>query len=293
MSRLSQGAFVAFQRLIPQHGLSRLFGMLAKSEQRWLSRLMIRAFSSVYDVDLDEAARPNVDGYRSFNDFFTRELKADARPLAPGERMAICPADGVISQAGEIRAGQLLQAKGHTYSLEALLGEPPEATAFEGGCFATVYLAPHNYHRVHLPVDGKLIRTRAIPGTLYSVNQVTETHIDGLFARNERLVCFFDTPFGEMAVVLVGAMIVASIETVWVSPVSPYTEIRTTEFRTDVRAQAQAQARDHEYQRGAEIGRFLLGSTVIVCMQPGRARLDDGLQPGSARLMGQPLFTLR
>ena len=279
MSRSGHSLFIALQRLLPHHGLSRFAGWMANS--RRLSQLLIRGFNATYDVDLSEAVRSSRTDYESFNDFFTRELKPDARPLDAPSAVAISPADGTISQVGKITDGQLLQAKGHRYSLEALLGESPLTAGFEGGTFATVYLAPKDYHRVHLPVAGRLTKSRAIPGALYSVNGVTEAHIDGLFARNERLVCFFDTEFGDLAVVLVGAMLVASIETVFGSAPSPYRKLETNLHH------------DQSFERGAEVGRFLLGSTVIVCMQAGRASLVEGLEHGSMVRMGQPLFTLR
>jgi phosphatidylserine decarboxylase len=279
MSRSAHRVFIALQHLLPHHGLSRFAGWMANS--RRLGQTLIRGFNATYDVDLSEAVRSSRTDYESFNDFFTRELKPEARPLDAPSGVAVSPADGAISQVGEITDGQLLQAKGHRYSLAALLGECPLESGFEGGTFATIYLAPRDYHRVHLPVAGRLVKSRSIPGALYSVNGVTEAHIDGLFARNERLVCFFDSDFGTLAVILVGAMLVASIETVWGSPTSPYQGVETSLHH------------DQSFQRGAEIGRFLLGSTVIVCMQAGRAALIDGLQHGSIVRMGQPLFTLR
>ena len=278
-ARGSSRLFVALQKLAPQHALSRAFGMLADSHSRWLKNLLIRTFARVYEVNLAEAARPSCHDYVSFNDFFTRELKPDARPLAGIDATTVvCPADGVISQAGTIEQGRLLQAKGHSYSLDALLGESGEA--FNGGVFATIYLAPKDYHRVHLPASGRLSRTRTIPGTLFSVNARTEAHIEGLFARNERLVCFFETSFGPMAMVLVGAMIVAGIDTVWPGPASPYQAVLET-------------SHDQEpLPRGAEIGRFFLGSTVIVCLPPGFAALDTGSTPDAPVKMGQALMSL-
>jgi len=277
--RSSNSLFVALQRLLPQHGLSRAVGVLAASQQEWLKRLQIRAFARLYEVDLNDAAQPTVDDYLSFNDFFTRALKPGIRPLAGSdETTAVCPADGVISQAGSISQGRLLQAKGHDYSLDSLLGE--SSRSFDGGSFATIYLAPRDYHRVHLPVRGRLRRTRAIPGALFSVNATTEAQIDGLFARNERLVCYFDTTLGSMAVVLVGAMIVAGIETAWDGPASPYQTLQETRHELD------------PFNRGVEIGRFFLGSTVIVCLPPNSAELASGLTPGTPVKMGQALFHL-
>jgi len=270
--------FAALQRLVPQHAVSRAAGMLARTEARWLKNAFIGAFTRLYDVDLTEAKRSTPGDYDCFNDFFTRALRPGARPLPDDPLAIVSPADGTVSQAGAITdGGKLLQAKGHTYSLEALIGEP--AGRFEGGTFATVYLAPADYHRVHAPVAGTLVRTRAIAGALYSVNAATEATIPGLFARNERLVCTFDTDHGQVLVVLVGAMIVASIETVWPGPTSPYRGEILTAYDTGV-------------ARGAEIGRFLVGSTVIVCLEPGRARLDASLTPGRRVRMGEAIGRL-
>lgn len=276
-STVAERAFIALQRLLPQHALSRLVGHLAASRSPWIRRPFIHAFARAYDVDLAEAARTSLHDYASFNDFFTRELKPGARPLAGDGETAICPADGVVSQTGDIHRGTLLQAKGHRYALEALLGE--RADGWEGGTFATIYLAPRDYHRVHLPVAGRLVRTRTVPGALYSVNAVTEAGIEGLFARNERLVCLFDTAAGPMALVMVGAMIVAGIDTVWPGPESPYRGVTVSGHALDL-------------ARGAEIGRFYLGSTVIVCMGPGRAALAPGVASGVPVRMGQALFQL-
>lgn len=267
------------QRLLPQHGMSRLAGSLSRSELPWLKRALIRLFTSLYDVNMSEAARPRLEDYLSFNDFFTRALKPTARPLPGDPLVAVSPADGHISQAGRIEAGRLLQAKGNAYDLDALIGE--RADHFDGGTFATVYLAPRDYHRVHLPLAGRLHSSRAIPGALFSVNAATEAEIPSLFVRNERLVCRFVTDHGELLVILVGALIVASIETVWGGPSSPYQRIEATTHDGPT------------FKRGAEIGRFLVGSTVIVCMQPGRAKLASGIRTGASVRMGQPLLSLR
>ncbi|MEZ5560136.1 MAG: archaetidylserine decarboxylase [Pseudomonadales bacterium] len=271
-------SFAAFQRLLPQHGLSRLAGRLAKSESARLSRLLIRTFARHYRVDMGDAAEPSLDGYRSFNDFFTRALREGTRPLDADPAALLCPADGTISQAGRIDGDRLLQAKGTSYSLRALTGE--DCREFHGGSFATVYLAPRDYHRVHLPLAGTLRRTRAIPGALFSVNARTEAAISDLFCRNERLVCRFETAAGAMLVVLVGALIVASIETVWDEAPSPYR--RSTSRAWEV-----------SFPRGAEIGRFLLGSTVIVCCEPDRVVLEPSLCHGEPVRVGQRLGTVR
>jgi len=267
-------AFAALQRLLPQHGLSRLIGRAAASERRWLSQLIIRRFSAHYGVDLSETERPHPEQYASFNDFFTRALRADARPLAEDPSAVLCPADGAISQLGTLDGDRLLQAKGTRYSLEGLAGR--DLPQFAGGSFATIYLAPRDYHRVHLPVAGRLERTTAIPGALFSVNASTEAAVTDLFCRNERLVCEFDTALGPMLLVLVGALIVASIETVWPGPRSPYRRQETRDY-------------DETFDGGAEIGRFLLGSTVIVCFEAGRVAWDPALAAGSRVRMGTAL----
>ena len=224
-----------------------------------------------------EAERPNLDDYHSFNDFFTRGLKPDARPPDADPRALLCPADGTISQAGRIHDDRLLQAKGNSYSLRGLLGD--DDPALHGGSFVTVYLAPRDYHRVHLPAPGTLTSTTAIPGALFSVNARTEAAVSDLFCRNERLVCRFETDFGPMLVVLVGAMIVASIETVWNETPSPYERVATRRWH-------------QHFDRGAEIGRFLLGSTVIVCCPPGAIELNPEVRSGRAVQVGQSLGRL-
>lgn len=282
MSHALDRGFVALQRLIPQHALSRLIGRLARSRRRWIRAPFVRLFAAAYRVDMSEACVRSLDEYATFNDFFTRALREDARPLAGDAATGVCPADGTLSQAGIIESGRLLQAKGHSYTLEALLGGTGlvDPARFEGGPFATIYLAPNDYHRVHLPLAGRLVTTRTVPGALFSVNGTTETHIEGLFARNERLVCHFATPVGDMLVVLVGAMIVAGIQTVWPGPESPYRRIETT-GHTGI-----------ALERGAEIGRFLLASTVIVCLPPAAGSLAPGLTAGMRVRMGQRLFDL-
>ena len=266
--------FVALQNILPQHGLSRLTGRVAQSEIPWLKNAFIKAFANAYNVNLDEAEQDAFTDYACFNDFFTRALKPHARPIADGDGILVSPADGVVSQTGAIHQDQLMQAKGHHYSLYSLAGDL--GRGFEDGNFVTVYLAPSDYHRVHLPFDGTLTDTLAVPGALYSVNAATEQGIEGLFARNERLVCQFETAFGPMLVILVGAMIVASIETDWLGPTSPYTQV------------------DHDqhhlvYQRGDEIGRFLLGSTVICCFPKGAVTIHDTIRTGAKVQMGQAL----
>ncbi len=266
--------FCSLQKILPQHGLSRIAGHVASSQTSWLKDLLITQFAKAYRVNLSEAQLTDPADYLSFNDFFTRALKAGARPFATGEQTILSPADGTVSQLGKISQDQLLQAKGHSYSLHSLAGELGKE--FNNGTFCTIYLAPSDYHRVHLPFDGTLTRTKAIPGALFSVNASTEANIEGLFARNERLVCRFETAHGPMLVILVGAMIVASIETDWLGPASPYTLVEDTEHHL-------------VYHGGDEIGRFLLGSTVICCFPENSMDLDGHLRVGSKVKMGESL----
>ena len=251
--------YLALQRALPQHLLSRLIGDLAETRMPWVRRLLIRAAMRRFRIDLTEAAEPDCERYASFNDFFTRKLKPGARPLMGDARTLVSPADGVISEAGRIAGNSLLQAKGSTFTLEALLGESSaRTTALRDGCFATIYLSPRDYHRVHMPLSGTLIATRYIPGRLFSVNLRTARALPNLYAGNERLVCWFDTPAGQMAVVLVGALLVAGIDTVWQGRYLPGA------LREDSFTKGQV-----ELVRGAELGRFRFGSTVIVLAPPG------------------------
>jgi phosphatidylserine decarboxylase len=254
--------------------LSRLAGHLARSSTGWWKRAAIRTFARVYDVDLNEAEAVALEEFATFNDFFTRALKPGTRPLASNPRALVSPADGCISQIGRIEDGTLLQAKGHRYSLTQLAGNL--GSGFDGGTFATVYLAPKDYHRVHLAFSARLEATLAIPGALFSVNRATEQAVDDLFLKNERLVCRFSTDFGPMLQVFVGAMIVGSIATVWNEEPTPYDTPRITEH-------------DLAFRRGDEIGRFMLGSTVICCFPKGVVSLDPNLEPGSPIRMGQSL----
>lgn len=267
--------FVNLQRVLPQHLLSRMVGLLASSSLPFFSVPFIRLFARSYNVNMAEADRSDLGAYDSFNDFFTRTLKPGARPFPADSRALLCPADGVISQVGRIENGTLLQAKGIRYSFAALGGDAATAD-FEGGQFLTVYLAPRDYHRVHLPIAGELHQSVAIPGALFSVNGHTEGEIEGLFCRNERLVMAFRTDVGRMLVIMVGAMIVAGIETTWPGPRSPY---------------QQKIVREHGigFARGDEVGRFLLGSTVILAFERDAVRLDDRLVAGRAVRMGETI----
>ncbi len=276
---MSPEAFAALQRALPQHALTRLVGWLAKSELPFVKDTFIRGFARAYNISLAEAQIESLAGFPSFNDFFTRALKPDARPLAADPLAFACPADGAISQCGTIEDGTLLQAKGTRYRLDSL-ADAPVSQRYRGGHFATVYLAPNNYHRYHLPTAARLTSARGVPGALFSVNASTEAAISDLFCRNERLVCEFETEQGPMLMVLVGALIVGAIETRFGSPPSPYT-------------QRFEQAQDRPFERGEELGQFLLGSTVIVCTGPGMVQWRDGLAAGTAVRMGETIGRLR
>jgi phosphatidylserine decarboxylase len=268
------------QRFLPQHGLSRLAGRLAESRRVVIAQSLIRAFARVYGVDLSEAARVKAADYVCFNDFFTRELAPGRRPLPPDPDLLVAPADGTISALGTVDEGTLLQAKGIRYPLATLLGDADSAARFTGGSFVTIYLAPRDYHRVHAPASGRLRTSRAIPGALFSVNARTEAALPELFCRNERLVLELDATFGPLALVMVGALVVASIETPFGTPTSPFRR------RVDC-------AHDAIVARGMEAGRFLAGSTVIVVWPGGVADLLTDLESGARVRMGEPLARIR
>lgn len=273
-------AFIALQHILPQHALSRFAGSLAASETPWLRDRLIRRFVAAYGVDLSEAAR-GIGQFTSFNDFFTRELKPGARPLGDASQFILSPADGAVSQLGPITGGRIIQAKGRDYSVAEILGcAAEEAKRFEGGGFITIYLSPKDYHRVHMPAAGTLAATSYIPGDLYSVNTATAAGVDRLFARNERLSCRFDGPDGHFASVMVGAMIVAGIDTVW-----------PNRFRTHVSAPVHEDfaGTGHVFAAGDEMGRFYLGSTVVLLFEPGRVAWMEGLKPADPLRMGQAI----
>ncbi|WP_339843329.1 archaetidylserine decarboxylase [uncultured Halopseudomonas sp.] len=273
--------FIIMQYLLPQHLISRLAGCVADCRWPWLKNAFIGWFAKRYQVDMTEAVQEDLTAYPCFNDFFTRKLKDGARPLDPAADSILCPADGAISQLGAIEHGRIFQAKGQSFSaLELLGGSPEHAAMFQGGQFATVYLSPRDYHRVHMPLGGVLREMIYVPGKLFSVNRSTAENVPELFARNERVVCLFDTDAGPMAVVLVGAMIVASVETPWAGLVTPP--------RRQLKAQAYGQAAP-SLSRGEEMGRFKLGSTAIVLFGPGQTGWDDSLKAGDAVRMGQSM----
>lgn len=269
--------FTTLQQLVPQQKLSKVAGRLAASRHPYVKRTFIRSFAKAYNVSLDEYERQSLNAYESFNDFFTRELKEDARPIDTTANGIVSPADGVISQLGQINDHKMLQAKGRHYDVGQLLADSEDGRYFADGSFATVYLAPSNYHRVHMPFAGTLTKTRYVPGTLFSVNNTTAANVPDLFARNERLVCMFDTQYGKAAVVMVGAMIVAGIETVATGKIA----------RTD---DVQEANHDIRFEKGDELGRFYLGSTAIVILpKAANADWETTMQADSFVKMGQLL----
>lgn len=269
-------------RVLPQHALAAGMYRIARSRRPWLKKLLIERISQRYGVDMNEAAEPRTDAYASFNDFFTRALKDGARPVA--DAAVVSPADGRISQIGNIDGDSLLQAKGHSFSLEALLaGDRGAAETFHDGLFTTVYLSPKDYHRVHIPYAGTLRSMIFVPGELFSVSEATTQLVPGLFARNERVICHFDTPLGPMAVILVGAIFVGSMQTVW------HGEVHGRRGEPTRWAYQGAQAR--QFAAGEEIGRFNMGSTVIVLLPHAAVQWDAALTTGSDVRMGQALGT--
>jgi len=269
--------FTTLQQLVPQQQLSKVAGRLAASRHPYVKRTFIRSFAKAYNISLDEYERQSLNAYESFNDFFTRELKKDARLIDPTVQGIVSPADGIISQLGQIEDHKLLQAKGRHYDIGQLLADSEDGSYFADGSFATIYLAPSNYHRVHVPFTGTLTKTRYVPGTLFSVNNTTAANVPDLFARNERLVCMFDTKYGKAAVVMVGAMIVAGIETVATGKITRTNDIQEAEH-------------DMQFTAGDELGRFYLGSTAIVVL-PKAAKADwlNSMQANSFVQMGQLL----
>jgi phosphatidylserine decarboxylase len=252
---VSERSEVLLQYALPKKAMTQFGGVVASG--RWGARTtaIIRWFIKRYGVDMNEAADPDITHYASFNDFFTRALKPGVRPMAQAE--LICPVDGAISQFGAIERDQIFQAKGHRYSTTALVGgDAALAAHFQDGLFATLYLSPKDYHRIHMPCDGRLLRMIYVPGDLFSVNPTTARGVPGLFARNERVVCVFDTAYGPFVLTLVGATIVGSMATVWHGVVNPPRSSTVREWRyTD---------QDVQLKQGAEMGRFLLGSTVVM-----------------------------
>jgi len=268
------------QHLIPQHLLSRTMHRLARLPAGGIKDAIVRRFIDHFGIDMSEAMEPDPGTYPTFNAFFTRALRADARPVCADTDGIASPVDGAVSQLGTIEQGRIFQAKGHDFGLTTLLGgEPSDSRPFEAGSFATLYLSPRDYHRIHIPVDAVLRRMIYVPGYLFAVKPSTVRSVPGLFARNERVVCIFDTLNGPMAMVLVGAIFVGSIETVWAGELTPAKTRKQRHW--DYPEQAP------EFTRADEVGRFNMGSTVVLLFGPDAINWNSDLRPGSRVRMGE------
>ena len=274
---------IALQYIMPKHAISRLVGKLAAAKAGWLTTKLISIFIKAYDINMAEAKLKKATDFTTFNDFFTRELEDGARTINSDEQALCYPVDGKISQQGDIVDGQLIQAKGFDYSLATLLGgDEQTAVSFQGGSFSCIYLAPKDYHRIHMPMAGTLREMIYIPGDLFSVNPLTANNVPNLFARNERVVTIFDTEHGPMAMVLVGATIVASIETVWAGTITP------PAGKDIFKWQYPATGIDVIHlAKGEEMGRFKLGSTVVSTFAPQMIKFNETAGPNTVTRLGE------
>lgn len=283
---LSDQLFAIAQGLLPKHLLSRAMYALMRQRSPWLRTQSISNFLRNYRVDMSEAVQSDPLAYESFNAFFTRALKPQARPIDTHENSIVSPVDGTVSQCGAIEGDLLIQAKGHQYSLLAMLGGDAQLTQrYQGGQFACIYLAPYNYHRMHMPLAAQVQDTIYVPGDLFSVNAATARTVPGLFARNERVVCDFLAPQCRFNMVFVGALFVGSIETVWAGEINPPPRRRSEAIHLP-------QGRGVQLAKGAEAGRFNMGSTVVLVFEPGKMHWDANLQAGAVVRMGQRIGTL-
>jgi phosphatidylserine decarboxylase len=281
---LKRRLFVGMQHVLPQHLLTSVVHAVTRARSPAIKNWLIGSFMRGFHPDMSDAVEPNPLAYGSFNEFFTRALRADARPIVRDERTLVSPVDGTVSQLGGIAGNQIFQAKGRHYSLEALLAGSGEWTArFQGGSFATLYLAPYNYHRIHMPLTGTLQAAWYVPGKLFSVNQTTAAAVGGLFARNERVVCVFENGPLVFAMVLVGALFVGSMTTVWHGDITPRRPRRPSVLPVS------GTAAPTRLEQGAEMGRFNMGSTVILLLPPGTRQWNAGLGAGTTIRVGQPL----
>ncbi|VAX10652.1 Phosphatidylserine decarboxylase [hydrothermal vent metagenome] len=279
--------FAGLLYILPHHLLSQVMFWITRCEWRPFKDFMIRQAIKLYNIDMHLAAEPDPSTYRCFNDFFTRALRPDARPLATEKDAILCPVDGTVSQAGQIEGGRIFQAKGHDYSLEELVGGDEElAKAFADGSFATIYLSPKDYHRIHIPLTGKLKKMLHIPGRLFSVSPSTTRTVPRLFSRNERIVNLFETEAGPVAVIMVGAIFVASMDTVWTGTVAPLSRsVRDWSYTGETSAPP-------EFERGAEIGRFNMGSTVILLFGKDVMEWSQTMQADNQICMGERIGTI-
>lgn len=282
-ARLGDRLFAFLQYLLPKHLLSRFVYRLMRHRSPLVKNSLLRVFLAGYEVNMSEAEQPDPYAYPSFNEFFTRALRPGVRPIATDPQLIVSPVDGVVSQCGHLNDDTIVQAKGHAYSLSRLFAGDPEAVeAYRGGSFACLYLAPYNYHRIHMPMDGTVRSNTYVPGDLFSVNAATVRAVPRVFARNERLICDFDTHVGRMAVILVGALFVGSIETVHCGEVNPPPRGRK-------RIVPIAEGVGRSFEKGEELGRFNMGSTVIVLFQSQRVRWDATLTPETEVRLGRAI----
>ena len=274
----TQRAFVALQHLLPRRLVTKIAARFAATRNPWIKHLLITSFIQQFQVDMTEALHPDPKFYACFNDFFTRPLQEGARPIGNAEEFVLSPADGAVSELGKIHDGRIYQAKNQEYTATQLLGGNSElAEHFQDGAFITVYLSPKDYHRLHMPVSGRLLSTQYIPGDYFSVNRATANYVPGVFSRNERMVCVFETDMGKMVFVLVGAMIVAGIETVWGGGAQDGDGFKDMSETTV------------ELQAGEEMGRFYLGSTAILLFEKNQLSWKPALQSGNPVRMGQEI----
>ena len=274
--------FAYLQFILPQHGMSRLVLKATRMRQPWFKNALIRGFLQLFAVDMQDAVEPDPLKFRSFNEFFTRALRPETRPFAVDAKAIASPVDGTVSECGAIDGDSLLQAKGQYYTLGDLLAGQPWAQRFAGGRFATIYLAPFNYHRIHMPLSATLTQTWYVPGRLFSVNALTARFVPRLFARNERIVTLFETPAGCFALVMVGALHVGSMATVWAGDIAPAARRVVTPIPAIL-----------SLEKGSELGRFNMGSTVILLFEPNRAQWRADLLSGVAVRLGETLGTLQ
>jgi len=270
--------YVWLQYALPQHGMSRLMLAATRVRAPWFKDLLIRVFLRLFAVDMSDALEADPHAHPTFNEFFTRRLKPERRPIAAGPDEIASPVDGRVSECGRIEGESLLQAKGHRYTLTELLAGQSWAARFAGGSYATIYLAPFDYHRIHMPLAGRLLDTVYVPGRLFSVNDTTARRVPRLFARNERVLTLFEGEFGRFGVVLVGALNVGSMSTVWAGDITPAARRVVTHIPGDLML-----------AKGAELGRFNMGSTVILLFEAGRAAWHATLEAGSVVRLGQSL----
>jgi len=276
---------VIIQYILPKHSLTWVAGKLANAKMGKFTTFLITHFIRKYKIDMSEAKLSNASDFDTFNDFFTRELKTELRPIIEGENNLAIPVDGCVSQQGEIKAGRIFQAKGHDFSLRELLGGRDDVAApFDEGLFSTIYLAPKDYHRIHMPITGKLEQLIFIPGDLFSVNPLTAENVPNLFARNERAVAIFSTAVGPMAMVLVGATIVGSIETVWEGTLTAQKdkELQYWDYKDQ----------DITLEKGAEMGRFKLGSTIVAVFPKDSIQFNEEMSASSVTRLGELFATV-